>query len=157
IYDYLNNEYQAYIYEESISKEHDLAVLYIEKTDIELEVITFNFRKPQIGHKVIAIGQPNGQANAITFGEVMGYDAIEVYDRYDELYQHEFEAMVHTALTATGSSGGMLLDYNLLVIGIHFAGNSLPNDVFEYGYAIPTETVIEYLNLFVFKTNEPIA
>ncbi|MDX9690997.1 MAG: serine protease [Acholeplasmataceae bacterium] len=141
--DYQNNEIKAYLYEGSLSVEHDLAVLFFEKSDKVYPVIDLNQNPLSIGDQVIAVGQPEGQKNTITFGEVEAFTQTNVKNRYDETISRDFLAIKHTAYVNSGSSGGMLLNYNLELVGINFAGaEDEGNHV--YTFSIPVSIILEY-------------
>lgn len=55
--------------------------------------------------------------------------------------------MEHTAYTDSGSSGGAVLNAELTVIGVHYAGSESA----QLGYAIPAEKIQEFLNRYVWK------
>jgi S1-C subfamily serine protease len=153
IYDYLGNEYRAFLYEGSLSKDDDLAVLFFPKGSDELKMMTFNEAQLSASDQVIAIGQPKGQENTITFGEIIDFGPTSISNRNDELVTRDFEAIKHDARVNSGSSGGMLLDYNLNVIGINFA-SSQNEETFLYSLAIPISIVINYIETFIIV--EPI-
>ena len=148
VYDYLGNEYRAFLYEGSLSKDDDLAVLFFLKGIDELKVMTFNEAELDINDQVIAIGQPLGQENTITFGKIIDFGPTQVSDRYDVLITRSFDAIKHDARVNSGSSGGMLLDYNLNVIGINFA-SSQNEETFLYALSIPISVVIDYIERLI--------
>ena len=57
-----------------------------------------------------------------------------------------FEVVYHNAFINNGSSGGPLLDANLRVVGVNYAGNSS-----GIGYAIPAVKVNEFLRNYVYN------
>jgi serine protease Do len=150
IYDYLGNEHRGFLYEDSLSKDDDLAVLFFPKGIDQLKVMTFNEAVLSEDDKVIAIGQPLGQENTITFGSIIDFGPTQVTDKNDELITRSFDAIKHNARVNSGSSGGMLLDYNLNVIGINFASNQ-NDEVFVYSLSIPVSVIINYLEEFIIK------
>lgn len=145
ISDYQGNSYgAALIY---TNNEYDLSILKIKKqTDKELLVLEFEEKNPNPKETVIAIGHPNGQANAITIGVVTNYQPILV-GRKDNV-KVRFKVIKHTAPINSGSSGGVLMNTNLKIVGINFAKNGFADDE---SYSIPVEKVKEFLSLFNYK------
>jgi serine protease Do len=150
VYDYLGNEYRAFLYQGSLSKDDDLAVLFFLKGIDKLKVMTFNETELEINDRVIAVGQPLGQENTITFGKILDFGPTQVSDKNDVLITRSFDAIKHDARVNSGSSGGMLLDYNLNVIGINFA-SSQNEETFVYALAIPISVVINYLERLIIE------
>jgi S1-C subfamily serine protease len=147
--DYKNNTHKAYLYEGSENEDYDLAILYFVKKDEEYPIIELNETPLAINDKVIAIGQPEGQKNTITLGDVTLFTQTNVTNRLDEVILREFLAIQHTAYVNSGSSGGMLLDYQLTLVGINFAGAE-SDGMHEYTYAIPVSIMLDYFNqLFI--------
>lgn len=116
---------------------YDLAVLkFSSPTDYSfVEFATLN---PVGGSKVISLGQPKGQINAISLGKVLYYSTVNSGD-----VQIDFSALGHSAPVNSGSSGGALLDYTGKLVGVNFA---IAKDG-EMAFAIPIEKVIEFLDL----------
>jgi serine protease Do len=150
IVDYLGNTYKARLHSNSNKSEYDLAVLYFEKDDSELRVIDFSRSNPNKNTEIIAIGEPNGQSNTITFGSVSGYRKINFSEPIPES-QVTFNVLSHSAPTSNGSSGGALIDFNFRLVGINFAVSSTTDDFSSRSYAIPIEKIREYLDLYVYS------
>lgn len=148
IEDYKNNVYDAFVYEGSRSLEHDLAVLVFEGAEGLFDPVTIRTINPEMDEPVLSIGSPLGQKNAVLFGEVSGYEQIRVdlYESGDATL--DFDSLVHTAKVSEGSSGGMLLDMNLNLIGLNYARSLDPDE--NIGYAIPAEVIVNYLETYVF-------
>lgn len=143
--DYKGNTYTAYLKKELAS--YDLAVLYFKKST-SLGVISRATTNPIVGTEVVSVGQPKGQSNAITYGKVLSFPtaptlSCAAYESYVK-----FNVLKHDAETASGSSGGAILDVNLKLVGIHYAG-SRSSDKFIAGYAIPIEKINEFLNNYI--------
>ena len=126
----------------ALCKNNDLAILEFEST-IELKIIDMETENPAYYETLISIGQPNGQRNAITIGTAEGYDNIKMSD--DLIMKN---ALVHDAPIDHGSSGGAILNTDLKLIGINFAGLFEDNGDFICGYGIPIETVFKFINDF---------
>ena len=76
VYDYLNNEYSKAKVLFS-DPDYDLAILRFAKGKDKLRVATLSQNDAEIEDNVIVIGQPQGQRNTITFGEVLSYGKVE--------------------------------------------------------------------------------
>lgn len=147
VWDYYDNKYSAFIYEASMNYELDLAVIVFSKLEESLSVLEIADGRIEVGSGIIAIGNPLKQRNTVTTGLVVRYNKTKTTDRYEETKTNEFLSIIHSASTDNGSSGGMLLNFNLKVIGINYAGT---HDVDNpEGFTIPSELVVDYIELLV--------
>ena len=150
VVDYQGNEYEGKIYNngtyDSIAASYDLACIYFKSTNSNLKTISFG-SVADTGDDVISLGAPKGQSNAITFGKVIEDVKIKLDT---ETYRSNvtFAVHKHDAVIDNGSSGGALLDSNLRLVGINYAGKKV--DGFTTGYAIPINKVREFLNKYVY-------
>ena len=149
IEDYIGNSYTATVYNSSINPNYDLATLRFKKTIANLNTIELAKVNPVIGEEVIAIGQPKGQNNAITFGQISAFRKIDLAEP-SESSTVAFPVIAHNAPTDGGSSGGALLSISLKLVGVSFAGSKTDNNEFKFSYAIPIEKVWEYLTIYVY-------
>lgn len=147
ITDYKGNNYTGNLQKDSEQPKYDLSTLYFKKSNQKLNVIKRANKNPILSEEVIAIGQPDGQNNAITFGTVTDYRKVTTTDGFTTF----FNSMIHSAPTYGGSSGGAILDFNFNLVGVHFAGSRDAIGNFIQGVAIPIETIIEYLNKYVYN------
>lgn len=146
IFDYKMNEYSGELLFNS--PDYDLAVMRFKKT-VNLKVLNFSMDNPEINDMIIAIGQPEGQVNAITFGKVLGYaipncDSCEV-ERSNVI----FDCIFHDANINHGNSGGMLINSNKEIVGINTFGSSDG----QMALAVPISKVKEFLELNNFLFN----
>ena len=132
--DAFGNVYDAQLY--AIDAELDLACICfrVSDTSIDLRAVDLAERVSDVGETVISIGSPHGQSHVVTIGEVLGYTETTLTD---------FRVITHSALIGGGSSGGALLNSELELIGINFAGND--DQEYSNGYAIPIDRVREFL------------
>lgn len=146
IEDYRGNKYTGYLKHEEAK--YDLAVLYFKK-DIELAKIDLAQKNPKIGEELVSLGQPKNQSNAITYGKCSQYNRVTLNNT--ETYQSNvtFNVMQHSCPTDSGSSGGAILNTDLKLVGIHYAGSHTASGQFIRGQAIPIEKVNEFLNLYI--------
>ncbi len=147
IKDYQGNSYQtvntSWLKNNNITtlcKENDLAVLEFETTT-ELKAVEIETKNPDTEETIISIGQPKGQQNAITIGTVEGYTEVSIKDTFTPT----FDAIAHNAPIDHGNSGGAILNIDLKLVGINFAGSWNDDGSFAYGYGIPIETVRAFL------------
>ena len=108
----------------------DLAVLKIEQP--QLPAITFaKADQVRVGDMVLAIGNPFGVGQTVTFGIVSGLGR-------SQLGITTFESFIQTDATIhPGNSGGALIDVNGNLIGINTAIYSRTGASMGIGYAIP--------------------
>lgn len=148
IEDYKGNVYTGYLYNDAISAEYDLACVYFKASSTEVTPLSIVKNNPKIGDDIISLGAPKDQSNSITFGKVNEYRSITLTD--NEAYQSNvtFEVIRHSAGRDGGSSGGPVLNSDLQVVGVHYAGNV---DDSSIGFAIPAEKVNEFLQNYIYK------
>lgn len=147
--DYLGKQYSAEILSvgESrvISADYDLAVLSVSgMTDIP--PLEFADKGVSIGDEIISLGSPAGQKNAISLGTVGSFGVVTI-DIEENISNVNFPVIHHTAPIKGGSSGGCILNKELLVVGVNFAGKD--GDSFTDGYSIPLDKVLEFLATYL--------
>ncbi|MEO0480682.1 MAG: trypsin-like peptidase domain-containing protein [Planctomycetota bacterium] len=124
----------------SSSPEHDLALLQMQLPDDE-KVTPIDAGRSEslmVGETVIAIGNPQGQANTVTVG-VLSATEREITVRTPEGRVRRFPGLLQTdAAINRGNSGGALLDITGKLIGIN---NAMAVGVENIGFAIPIDTV----------------
>lgn len=147
--DYSGNSYEATLKYEDAS--YDLAVVYFKKRTTKLNVIDLAKGNPNTGDEIVAIGQPEGQNNAITYGKILSYVDGPKLSCEDYESNVTFKVICHNAETNHGSSGGALLNVNLELIGLVYAGRTNSSGEFVKGYAIPIEKIHEFLNKYIWS------
>ncbi|MBR5817239.1 MAG: trypsin-like peptidase domain-containing protein [Clostridia bacterium] len=125
---------------------YDLAILEVTGLDERLTAIEMADTNPNIGDKVISIGSPSGQKNSITLGEIDLYCNVKLKTE-EYLSNIEFGVIHHTAEVRSGSSGGPLLNYELKLVGLNYAGKE--GDDFSPGYAVPIEKIHEFIEKYM--------
>lgn len=146
IYDYKMNKYVGKLLFNSA--DYDLAVMRFGKTNT-LRVLNFSEFDPNIGEMIIAIGQPEGQVNAITFGKVVGY-TIPNCESCEILRSNvTFDCIFHDANINQGNSGGMLINSGKEIVGINTFGSKDG----QMALAVPITKVKEFLKLNNFILN----
>ncbi len=151
IEDYKGNTYTGTVVDMKAS--YDLAVLYFKKGSVTLNAVSRSAYDPNVGDDIISVGQPKGQNNAISYGKFLSYVSAPKLSNC-EAYQSNvnFDVLCHNANTASGSSGGAILDVNLNLVGIHYAGaTDKDTGKFIQGYAIPITKVNEFLRKYIWE------
>ncbi len=150
IYDYRGNKYNGYLYNnpnkhgDAISPDYDLACIYFISESSDVKPLPIVKNNPTEEADVIALGAPRSQMNSITFGKVINYPTITLHNTPAYESNVKFPVIHHSAETDGGSSGGPILNSDLNVVGVHFAGSTA-----QSGYAIPAEKVQEFLQKYV--------
>lgn len=117
----------------------DLAVVQLVDTEIELPELPVAPELVDVGTPVLAIGNPLGFENSVTFGIVSGVqrsipDAVGAQSLVD---------LVQTdAAISPGNSGGALIDLEGNLVGINVAYLPPQSSAVSVGFAIPSPTVI---------------
>src|SRR5690554_1769247 len=147
ITDYKGHTYKAYLQSNSDQSQYDLSVLYFKKGSEKLHVIERTSKNPPSGEEVIAVGQPKGQMNASTIGEVTKYSSVTLTSGF----KPSFDVIYHNAYIDNSSSGGALLDFDFNLIGINFGGwgDSTINNAVTV--SVPIEIVEQYLRNYVWN------
>lgn len=143
VYDYLNNEYSATLLFNDPN--YDMALLKFEKK-INLRVSTLASEDVKEKDNIIVIGQPKGQRNAITFGEVLYYDTVVCNDCQIDESNIDYECVYYNARTTNGNSGGMLINYNYELVGVVTYGMTNNHGEYVYGAGSPISKVKEFLS-----------
>ncbi len=146
-------DYQGKAYEYTVelhSANDDLALISFVPDDIannQLIALNFATENYNIGGKVISLGSPHGQKNTITFGKITDYKTVNMSPETDTNVSNvTYEVIHHTCPIDSGSSGGVLINYDFEIVGINFAaGISEQTDEFISAYAIPLEKVIAFI------------
>ena len=149
IEDYLGNTYTGYLLHESAT--YDLAVLYFVKGKTKLDKIDLADSNPEVGEEIVALGQPKGQSNSITYGKVTSYLSGPKLDCSTYESNVKFTVLSFDAVINQGSSGGALLNMDLELVGINYAGQFDKDGNFVKGYSIPIDKVHEYLDKYIYK------
>ena len=141
---YRNSDHRS-----AISADYDLAILTFPYNGNSLTTIPFASQDSAEGDEVISLGSPENQSHAITFGASLGYRKANVSDSSPEESNVVFDIIYHTAAITNGSSGGPLLNGDLELIGVNYAG--LPpaeGENFGRGCAVPLSKVQAFLSLY---------
>lgn len=145
IYDYQGNDFTGHVIADNPAK--DLACLYFSATADDTETIALPLASsPKVNDDVIALGAPLGQVNCITFGKVKAVNvSVAVGEDNPTIFYGNTR---HDAFTDHGSSGGPLINPDMQVVGVTFAGN----EETKIGYALPMSAVNEFLETYVYNS-----
>lgn len=145
--DYSGNQFQATLIENSGKAEYDLAILKFTSVE-KYTVLDIAEKNEERGQGVISLGQPQGQPNTITMGANLGYGRVTITGSDTTECNVSFDVLHHNAYINNGSSGGALLDTDLKIVGINYAGAEHQEGEKESSsYAVPAEKVREYFTL----------
>ena len=145
--EYQGNQFDATLVADPIA-EYDLAcLLFAKSSSTNAAVLDFAENDAVISDDVIALGAPNGQTNAISFGTLNEFTTATLSETDAYLSNVSFEVIKHSAYINNGSSGGPLLNADLKIVGINYAGATNTS----YGLAIPLSKVKECINSYIFK------
>ena len=140
--DAYDNEYAAELI--TSDTDADLALLRFRIGTKALSVLEVESEIPDYEEAIAAIGNPLGKHNTLTFGKIKNYKEVEVASDTGGV-EVDFEVLWHTAYLASGSSGGALLNAEMKIVGINFATAANSDGDFAYGFAIPGEKVLQFL------------
>lgn len=149
VVDYFENKYSAFIYEGSMNYELDLAIIVFSKNETVLTVLEIVYGEIEVGINIIAIGNPLSERNVVSIGRVIKYNRTKTTDRYGEVKTNEFWSIIHSAETNSGSSGGMLLNFDLKVVGINYAGTHDESN--PEGFSVSSKMVIDYIEVLIYS------
>lgn len=124
------------------SEADDLAIIsFYGNEKAELKALALATKVPVIGDTVVAVGSPAGQFNTVTVGRITDKRKVELTVG-NNASKVNYPVLCHSANIHHGSSGGMLLNEDLLIVGINYAGAS-DEKTGEYveSYAIPVDKV----------------
>ena len=145
VYDMYGYEYKATLIKADPA--YDLAVLKIKARDsVSLGVAKIKTELPSLSDKIVSVTSPQGQINAIEFGEVIAVKPVSNDGAQTDASNVSFDVLWLTSYSNHGSSGGAVLDTNLNVIGIVYGVATTGAGTFKYTFAIPGAKAIEFLN-----------
>ena len=104
------------------------------------------FEDIKVNESIIAIGQPLGQRNAITFGKVLEYDTVVCESCKPNESNVNYDCVYYDAPTNNGNSGGMLINYDFELVGIVTYGLTSSGDTYITGAGSPSSKIKEFLN-----------
>lgn len=144
---YSVTDYAGYTYSATVmytSSTCDLAFIGFEKKDNELIVLDKYYTKNiSLGTDVIALGQPKGLKNSVTYGSLLSYCNPPVIAGLEVTC----EILVNNCFINHGSSGGALIDVdNFALVGVNYGFGSDKNGNYVCTYSIPASTVHNFIS-----------
>lgn len=138
IEDYKGNTYEGFYKHGSAS--YGLSILYFSKENTQLEPINFASSNESENKEIITVSKKN----------IISYDTIVDYVNGPKLNCSERESNVTYSVIKNNkyaSTGGILLNFDLKLIGLQYAYQSNTN----IGYAIPISKIKQYLNNYFYE------
>ncbi|MGN1061223.1 MAG: trypsin-like peptidase domain-containing protein, partial [Candidatus Coproplasma sp.] len=89
-----------------------------------------------LGEFVLAVGNPSGVNNIVTYGETIGWAKIG---------NVSYNVLHHNALINPGNSGGALCDIDGNLLGLNTWGNQNTDDD---NYCVPLSKINEFIDAF---------
>ena len=133
----------------SFDKDRDLALLRFASQNDYVVVNMLN-KSQNVDSTVFAVGSPDGQINAVTVGTIISVDTAPEIDGRGALKSSSgkpIKVYRHNAEIMSGSSGGMLLNENLQLVAINYAGvTNLNDNSFVYALSIPSYEAVDFLS-----------
>lgn len=126
-------------------EKYDLAVVSFA-SDRQLPTISLSSSLPSLDDKVAAIGNPADYGrNYVSFGKITSKEPVPFGDELDD---KQFNVITHSAYVSEGSSGSMLINENLELVGINLGGAVNGFGKFVEGKAMSIDKIKDFLNDF---------
>lgn len=138
ITDCYGKKYNAYFVH--MDESRDLAVLKFIASE-SLCIAELAKSNPKVDEEIVVLSASNHLINSVTYGKVLQYQAVNMY--YDTPVQ--FPVIWHDAPIFSGSSGGAVLNLDMELVGLIFAGSAHDDGSFQYGFAIAIDDILDYL------------
>ena len=145
VYDCYGNGFEGQVI--CKNADYDLAVICFNSTK-NYTVLSFANSDASLLDGVIALGNPQGVFNSATLGRVLNYTTVDVDNVSVSECNVTFEVIKHSAPINTGSSGGVILNYDYQICGVNYA--CILDDKskeFIEAYAVSVTKVKEFLTL----------
>lgn len=126
---------------EFVDEEYDLAVVSFE-SDKSLNVLELSETNPEYNEKIMVISNPEGERFVKSYGRIKSKDYF-VFDSGDEL--PPTKVYKHSAYENHGSSGSVVLNEDMKIVGINIGGATDSLGRFKYGVMVTCEQVKEFL------------
>lgn len=124
------------------NEEYDLAVLSF-KSDLKLGTLNIAEGEVSNGERVVAISNAfEEERNLTTYGKIKGRGKVKFKDEKDKM---KYSLAKHSAYINVGSSGSVLLNENLEIVGINIGGAKDVFGNFRHGLAITSEDIHKFL------------
>jgi serine protease Do len=125
---------------EYYDEQYDLAILSFESED-NFNTLDISDVAPQYGDKVVVISSPyREKRNMITYGKITSRSPVKFNDKTDE-----HKMVKHSAYINRGSSGSVVMNKDLEIVGINLGGASNIFGNFLYGMAMPSDKINDFI------------
>lgn len=125
---------------EYISENLDLAIISF-KTEEELPILKFETNRLKVGDKIVAIGHPEGNRYATTYGNITSDIKSATMITKGTNNKKTDKVMEHNAYLNFGNSGGVAISENMKIAGINIGGSFNILGYFKNGVMIPSDIV----------------
>lgn len=152
---YISNELYYEQFEKAqivfVDEEYDLAVVSF-KSEKALTALSICNNNPQYNEKIMVISNPGGERFVCSYGTILSrnYDVFKSDDKLPST-----NTFIHSAYISNGSSGSVVLNQQMKIVGINIGGGADFMNRFRYGAMVPCELICEFLkeNYFSIKSN----
>jgi S1-C subfamily serine protease len=127
---------------EYFDERYDLAILSFE-SDANFNTLEISDATPQYGDKVVVISSPfREERNMITYGKITSRSPVN-FD--DEAGKKQHKIVKHSAYINKGSSGSVVMNKDLEIVGINLGGGTNIFGYFGYGMAMPSDKINDFV------------
>lgn len=120
---------------------YDLAVISF-KSEKELKTLPICEDNPKQNEAIMVISNPEGERFVHSYGKIHSKDYY-IFDSNDEL--PPVSTYKHNAYESYGSSGSVVLNEKMEIVGINIGGSTDFMNRFKYGVMVPCELISEFL------------
>lgn len=122
-------------------EKYDLAVISF-KSDKPLNTLSIEEVNPIYKEKISVISNPMGERFLTTFGTIRSKEYY-TFESDDELVATQ--TLKHNAYIDAGSSGSVVLNQGMNIVGINIGGGTNIYNKFVYGAMVPCELILDFL------------
>lgn len=127
---------------EYYDEKYDLAILSFE-SDYNFNTLDISSVPPKYGDKVVVISSPyREESNLITYGKIASRSPVK---SNDETWEVQHKIVKHSAYINKGSSGSVVMNKDLEVVGINLGGGTNIFGNFGYGMAMPSDEINDFV------------
>lgn len=120
---------------------YDLAVISF-KSEKKLKVLPICEDNPKYNEAIMVISNPEGERFFHSYGNICSKDYY-IFESNDEL--PPVSTFKHNAYESYGSSGSVVLNKKMEIVGINIGGGRDFMNRFKYGVMVPCELISEFL------------
>ncbi|MDF2510956.1 MAG: hypothetical protein K0S04_822, partial [Herbinix sp.] len=130
-----------------LDEEYDLAVISFKSKET-LSRLLLNKTNPQYNEKIAIISNPEGERFIQSFGVITSNDYYN-FESNDGLLP--IDVFKHNAYINQGSSGSVVLNQEMRIVGVNVGGGTDFFNRFKYGVMVPCELINRFLEKNGFK------